>query len=49
MYIFGFREGWLFLFPEHSPLMIDLGAFFIIFIIAYISANFAFRVQYLTG
>ncbi len=47
MYIFGFREGWLFLFPNHSPLMIDLVAFFVIFSIAYISANFAFRVQYL--
>ncbi|MGK7958069.1 MAG: amino acid permease [Crocosphaera sp.] len=47
MYIFGFREGWLFLFPNHSPLMIDLTAFIIIFIIAYISAGFAFKVQYL--
>lgn len=47
MYIFGFREGWLFLFPEHSPLVIDFTIFSIIFIIAYISAGFAFRVQYL--
>ncbi|WP_232287194.1 hypothetical protein WH8501_03850 [Crocosphaera watsonii WH 8501] len=28
MYIFGFREGWLFLFRDHSPLVIDLVAFF---------------------
>ncbi|WP_239643540.1 amino acid permease, partial [Crocosphaera watsonii] len=47
MYIFGFREGWLFLFRDHSPLVIDLVAFLFIFIIAYISAYFAFRVQYL--
>ncbi|MDJ0600863.1 MAG: amino acid permease [Crocosphaera sp.] len=47
MYIFGFREGWLFLFPEHSPLLIDLIAFLMIFMIAYISAGCAFRVQYL--
>ena len=24
MYIFGFREGWLWLFPDHPPLLIDL-------------------------
>ncbi len=47
MYIFGFREGWLFLFPKHSPLLIDFTVFLVIFIIAYISAGFAFRVQYL--
>ncbi len=47
MYIFGFREGWLFLFPNHSPFLIDIMAFLVIFIIAYISASFAFRVQYL--
>jgi solute carrier family 12 sodium/potassium/chloride transporter 2 len=47
MYIFGFREGWLFLFPKHSPFLIDFIAFSIIFVIAYISAEFAFRVQYL--
>ncbi|EAZ92759.1 amino acid permease [Crocosphaera chwakensis] len=47
MYIFGFREGWLFLFPEHPPLLIDFTVFLVIFIIAYISASFAFRVQYL--
>ncbi len=47
MYIFGFREGWLFLFPNHSPFLIDIMAFLVIFIIAYISAGFAFRVQYL--
>ena len=47
MYIFGFREGWLFLFPNHPPLVIDFTAFIVIFTIAYISAGFAFRVQYL--
>jgi solute carrier family 12 sodium/potassium/chloride transporter 2 len=24
MYLFGFREGWLWLFPTHSPLAVDL-------------------------
>lgn len=47
MYVFGFREGWLLLFPYHSPLLVDLGAFAVIFAVAYISAGLAFRIQYL--
>ncbi|MGK7942559.1 MAG: amino acid permease [Crocosphaera sp.] len=53
MYIFGFREGILFLLEDIYPFLtnhlffIDLTAFIIIFLIAYISAGFAFRVQYL--
>ena len=46
MYIFGFREGWLWLFPTHSPLLVDLAAFGLIFGIAYLSANLAFRIQF---
>jgi len=46
MYIFGFREGWLWVFPDHSALLVDLSAFVLIFGIAYISASLAFRVQY---
>ncbi|MGK7926650.1 MAG: amino acid permease [Spirulina sp.] len=47
MYVFGFREGWLLLFPQHSPLFVDLGVFVVIFLVAYISAGLAFRIQYL--
>ena len=47
MYIFGFWEGWLHLFPNHSPLIVDLTAFLVVFAIAYVSAALAFRVQYL--
>ena len=47
MYIFGFREGWLRIFPQHSPLIIDLSVFLLILTIASISAGLAFRVQYL--
>jgi len=47
MYIFGFRSGWLWIFPDHSPLLIDLGVFVVLFVIAYISADLAFKVQYL--
>ncbi len=46
MYIFGFREGWQFLFPEHPALVVDVLVFLILFGIALVSARFAFRVQY---
>lgn len=47
MYIFGFREGWLWMFPTHEPLLIDLATYVAIFGIAYLSADLAFRVQFL--
>ncbi|TVR17728.1 MAG: Na-K-Cl cotransporter [Balneolaceae bacterium] len=47
LYIFGFREGWIYIFPEHSALLVDLGVFTILFIVAFISAKLAFRIQYL--
>lgn len=47
MYIFGFREGWNWIFPHHDPLLVDLIVFIAIFGLAYISASLAFRVQYL--
>jgi solute carrier family 12 (sodium/potassium/chloride transporter), member 2 len=47
MYIFGFRAGWLYIFPGHPPLLIDLAAFAVLFLIGYISAGLAFKVQYL--
>ncbi len=47
MYIFGFREGWLWVFPSHSPLAVDLVVFGVVFGIAYRSASLAFRIQYL--
>ena len=47
MYIFGFREGWLYLFPEHPALLIDVATFAVLYGIAYVSADFAIRVQYL--
>ncbi|MFP4228673.1 MAG: amino acid permease [Salinivenus sp.] len=46
MYIFGFREGWLWAFPDHPALLVDMGTFALIFGIAYASAGLAFRVQY---
>ena len=47
MYIFGFREGWQWFFPEHNALAIDLIAFAVVFAIASVSTKFAFRLQFL--
>lgn len=46
LYIFAFREGWLFIFPSHPAIAIDLVILALIFAIAAISARFSFRVQY---
>ena len=46
MYIFGFREGWLSIFPNHPAIVVDLVTFAVIFGIAFISTNLAFRIQY---
>jgi solute carrier family 12 sodium/potassium/chloride transporter 2 len=46
MYIFGFREGWLWIYPDHPPIIIDIVTFIIIAIIAGISADIAFKIQY---
>lgn len=47
MYVFGFREGWLWIFPAHDPLTIDLVTFFLLFLLSYVSSTLAFRVQYM--
>ncbi len=47
MYIFGFREGWLGIFPEHDPFLVDIIVFLFLFTIAYISANLAIKTQYI--
>lgn len=47
MYIFGFREGWLGIFPQHDPFLVDIAVFSFLFIIAYISANLAIKTQYI--
>jgi amino acid transporter len=46
MYIFGFREGWLFIFPDHPPFLVDLVVFVMIYGIAYKSADLAIKTQY---
>jgi solute carrier family 12 sodium/potassium/chloride transporter 2 len=46
MYIFGFREGWLWVFPSHPPFLVDVVVFLLLYGIAYKSADLAIRVQY---
>ncbi|NNL09827.1 MAG: Na-K-Cl cotransporter [Croceitalea sp.] len=47
MYIFGFREGWLGIFPDHNAFLVDIIVFLALFSIAYISANLAIKTQYI--
>ncbi|MEO1262725.1 MAG: amino acid permease [Bacteroidota bacterium] len=47
MYVFGFREGWLWIFPEHPPILVDVVTFAFVAVIAGISADLAFKIQYL--
>jgi amino acid transporter len=47
MYIFGFREGWLSIFPHHSAFLVDSIVFIVLFAIAYKSADLAIRTQYI--
>ncbi len=47
MYIFGFREGWLYIFPEHHALLVDVTVFALLFTVAFLSARLAFRIQYI--
>ncbi|MDR8391402.1 amino acid permease [Aliifodinibius sp. S!AR15-10] len=47
MYIFGFREGWLYIFPDHYAIIVDVIVFSLLFIIAFLSAKLAFRIQYI--
>ncbi|MBT8257378.1 MAG: Na-K-Cl cotransporter [Bacteroidia bacterium] len=47
MYIFGFREGWLGIFPAHDPFLVDLAVFGVLITIAYISANLAIKTQFI--
>ena len=47
MYIYGFMEGWLAIFPTHHPLLVVLLVFAVIFLVSYISTSLAFRVQVL--
>jgi amino acid transporter len=46
MYIFGFREGWLYIFPGHSAILVDVITLIALFGIAYVSADLAIKTEY---
>ncbi|MFW5722862.1 MAG: amino acid permease [Desulfohalobiaceae bacterium] len=46
MYVFGFRAGWTWVFPDHPALVVDLLTFGVLFVIGFISAGLAFKIQY---
>ena len=47
LYLLGFAEGWQRIFPHHPAVLVTLVAFVVVFGIAYISAQFAARTQFL--
>ncbi len=47
LYVFGFREGWLSIFPDHNALVVDFATFGVILLIAFVSTSFAFRIQFI--
>jgi amino acid transporter len=47
MYIFGLREGWCWLFPEHPSWVVDAAAFVVVVGLTLVSTSLAFKVQYL--
>jgi solute carrier family 12 (sodium/potassium/chloride transporter), member 2 len=47
LYIIGFTEGWLMMFPEHNSLIVSLVTAAVLFIISYSGAKYAIRVQYI--
>jgi solute carrier family 12 (sodium/potassium/chloride transporter), member 2 len=46
MYVFGFREGYHWIFPQHPALLVDVAVFATVFALAWISTTLAFRIQY---
>ncbi len=47
IFIIGFREGWLYIFPEHPGILVDFGTLVLMLVITLISLKLAFRLQYL--
>lgn len=47
MYIYGFMEGWIYIFPTHHPLLVVFAIFSLVFLVSYLSTSLAFKVQIL--
>lgn len=45
MYVYGFVEGWKFIYPNHSSLYVSIICFFLIFLISYIGTKLVFKIQ----
>lgn len=46
LYIFGFTEGWLYIFPDHPRLLVVACAFILIFLLTFVSTKLAIKSQY---
>lgn len=46
LYILGFTEGWMLIFPGHSPYLVMSITWAVLLSISYVSASFAIRVQF---
>ncbi len=47
LYIFGFTEGWIRIFPTHTPMLVSAIVWGVLLLISYISSQFAIRIQYI--
>ena len=47
LYIVGFTEGWLLLFPYHPPMVVGVSAWVVLITISAISTHFAIKFQYI--
>jgi len=47
LYIIGFTEGWLRVFPSHSSIIVSSVAWISLLAISYVSAHFAIKIQYI--
>jgi solute carrier family 12 (sodium/potassium/chloride transporter), member 2 len=46
LYVLAFGEGWQRIFPNHNYTLVCVVAFLLVFVIAYVSTSFAFRIQF---
>ena len=46
LYLFGFREGWQTIYPNHDAVWVDLATFACLFFISLLSTEVAFKIQY---
>ncbi len=45
LYIYGFSEAWLYIFPSHPQMLVAYAVFAVVFAVTIISTRFAFRLQ----